>query len=52
MHSLTFPDPDFDINSYPQFSLKDTLSRVYPDTLSSEEKTFLSSFEVDEDTVT
>ena len=43
------PDPNFDINSYPRFSLKDTPARVYPDTLSSEERTFLSSLEVDED---
>ena len=43
------PDPNFDINSYPRFSLKDTTARVYPNTLSSEERTFLSSLEVDED---
>ena len=45
------PDPNFDINSYPRFPLKDTTTRVYPDTLSSEERTFLSSLEVDEDTL-
>ena len=45
------PDPNFDINSYPRFPLKDTTIRVYPDTLSSEEGTFLSSLEVDEDTL-
>ena len=44
-------DPNFDINSYPRFPLKDTTTRVYPDTLSSEERTFLSSLEVDEDTL-
>ena len=41
-----FPDPNFDINSYPRFPFKDTTVRVYPDTLLSEERTFLSSFEV------
>ena len=45
------PDPNFDINSYPRLPLKDTTARVYPDTLSSEERTFLSSLEVDEDTL-
>ena len=45
------PDPNFDINSYPRFPLKDTTARVYPDTLSSEERTFLYSLEVDEDTL-
>ena len=45
------PDPNFDINSYPRLPLKDTTARVYPDTLSSEERIFLSSLEVDEDTL-
>lgn len=42
-----FPDPNFDINSYPRFPFKDTTARVYPDTLFSEERTFLSSLEVE-----
>ena len=41
------PDPNFDINSYPQFPLKDTTARVYPDTLFRDERTFLSSLEVE-----
>ena len=45
------PDGKFDINSYPRFPLKDTTARVYPDTLFSEERTFLSSLQVYEDTL-
>ena len=37
------------MNSYPRFPLKDTTARVYPDTLSSEERTVLALLEVDED---
>ncbi|XP_078364151.1 uncharacterized protein LOC144648490 [Oculina patagonica] len=43
------PDINTGINNYPRFPLKDTQPRVYPDTLTSEQRTFLSSLEVDED---
>jgi len=43
------PDSNFDINCYPRLPLKNAECRLYPDNLTSEEKTFLSSLEVDED---
>ena len=43
------PDTNTRINNYPRFPLKDTRPIVYPDTLTSEQKNFLSSLEVDED---
>lgn len=43
------PDINTGINNYPRFPLKDTQPRVYPDTFTSEQRTFLSSLEVDED---
>ena len=44
-------DLDRGISSYPQFPLKETGPVVYPDTLSTEQKNFLSSLEVDEDEI-
>ena len=48
----TFPrshDINTGINNYPRFPLKNTHPRVYPDTLTGEQRTFLSSLEVDGD---
>ena len=43
------PDSNANINSYPRFPLKDNEPSSYPDTLTEEERMFLSSLEVDED---
>ena len=42
-------DSNFDINNYPRFPLKNAKPIAYPDTPTDEEKTFLSSLEVDKD---
>lgn len=42
------PNSNVDINSYPPFPLKDSIPRAYPDAVSGEERTFLTSLEVDE----
>ncbi|RMX44485.1 hypothetical protein pdam_00006076 [Pocillopora damicornis] len=39
------------INSYPRFPLKDSIPRAYPDTVPREERTFLTSLEVDENQI-
>lgn len=45
------PNSNIDINSYPCFPLKDSILRAYPDTVSGEERTFLTSLEVDENQI-
>jgi len=45
------PNSNVDISSYPRFPLKDSLPRAYPDTVSQEEKTLLTSLEVDENKI-
>ena len=45
------PNSNVDINSYLRFPLKDFIPRAYPDTVSAEERTFLTSLEVDENQI-
>ena len=45
------PSSNVDINSYPRFPLEDSVPRAYPDTVSREERTFLTSLEVDENEI-
>ena len=45
------PNSNVDIASYPRFPLKDSIPRAYPDTVSREERTFLTSLEVDENQI-
>ena len=46
------PNTNVDISSSnPHFPLKDSLPRAYPDTVSQEERTLLTSLEVDENKI-
>lgn len=42
-------DSNFDINSYPRFPHLSNECRLYPDNLTSKERKFVSSLEVDDD---